>query len=571
MEKHGVHVEVIPAEAHWRIGLVERRNSVLRDILERVIDSQAVMTEEDFDTALESAVHAINSMTYTHGRPAYMAVFGQIPRLPGGLLEDDRSLCTNVEPLPGAMRPDVLRAEAVKAIAEINVSQALRRALLRKTAASPKDLQIEPGQNCAYWRWQNPRSKSTKKRGGWVVARFLANDPDGRSAWLHSGNTTIQVSLEQLRSAHGFENWQPSREDIAAIKDGATSIQKDLWEDHRADGPPRDEDEYDYDLEVEMPQPLALPLAVPSTEHQQPAASQQQHQDTQTTPRPQPAQQHNTSMEYHQHTTTNVNTGDLHLSVSQSAPPQQPASTSRFGMTRQDRAQYVPLRPGRGRSRTPSRQLAPASQHTTGGASTPTAVATLPAPAQAQQQHLDIGEMAPVTPPELQAADHVTPTASQAASNSNPQPPVSGDTTPPLPELVDLTTDEQQQPPASTDPYQHMELQDQQPPTLVELPQKRPHEALLIQSYGLEPPPYNWDGSPDQPNLANPSTTFARTAAAVLQREGHPVLVTDLTVNRDNDSDDESSSNEKQDPAERMLTRKEAKTLDREIPWRQIL
>ena len=571
MEKHGVHVEVIPAEAHWRIGLVERRNSVLRDILERVIDSQAVMTEEDFDTALESAAHAINSMTYTHGRPAYMAVFGQIPRLPGGLLEDDRSLCTNVEPLPGAMRPDVLRAEAVTAIAEINVSQALRRALLRKTAASPKDLQIEPGQNCAYWRWQNPRSKSTKKRGGWVVARFLANDPDGRSAWLHSGNTTIQVSLEQLRSAHGFENWQPSREDIAAIKDGATSIQKDLWEDHRADGPPRDEDEYDYDLEVEMPQPLALPLAAPSTEHQQPAASQQQHQDTQTTPRSQPAQQHNTSMEYHQRTTTNVNTGDLHLSVSQSAPPQQPASTSRFGMTRQDRAQYVPLRPGRGRSRTPSRQLAPPSQHTTGGASTPTAVATLPAQAQAQQQHLDIGEMAPVTPPELQAAYHVTPTASQAASNSNPQPPVSGDTTPPLPELVDLTTDEQQQPPASTDPYQHMGLQDQQPPTLVELPQKRPYEALLIQSYGLEPPPYNWDGSPDQPNLANPSTTFARTAAAVLQREGHPVLVTDLTVNRDNDSDDESSSNEKQDPAERMLTRKEAKALDREIPSWQIL
>ena len=34
MEKHGVHV--IPAEAHWRIGLVERRSSVLRDTLERV-------------------------------------------------------------------------------------------------------------------------------------------------------------------------------------------------------------------------------------------------------------------------------------------------------------------------------------------------------------------------------------------------------------------------------------------------------------------------------------------------------------------------------------------------------
>ena len=425
------------------------------------------------------------------------------------------------------MRPDVLRAEAVKAIAEINVSQARCRALLRKTAASPKDLQIEPGQNCAHWRWQIQVDQEA-----WWMGRGQISSQRPRRYGSIPATPAFRC---HLRSAHGFENWQPLREDIAAIKDGATSIQKDLWEDHRADGPPREEDEYDYDLEVEMPQPLALPLAAPSTEQQQPAASQQQHQDTQTTPRPQPAQQHNTSMEYHQRTTTNVNTGDLHLSVSQSAPLQQQASTSRFGMTRQDRAQYVPLRPGRGRSRTPSRELAPASHHTTGGASTATAVAAFPTPSQAQQQHLDIGEMAPVTPPKLQAADYITPTASQAASNSNPQPPASGDTTPQLPELVDLTADEQQQPQAPTDPYQHMELQEQQP----------------------HPP--------------NPSTTLAGTAAAVLQREGYPVLVTDLTVNRDNESDGESSNNEKQDPAERMLTRKEAKALDREIPWRQIL
>ena len=28
-------------------------------------------------------------MTYSHGRPAYMAVFGQIPRIGAGLLQDD--------------------------------------------------------------------------------------------------------------------------------------------------------------------------------------------------------------------------------------------------------------------------------------------------------------------------------------------------------------------------------------------------------------------------------------------------------------------------------------------------
>ncbi|CAL1162801.1 unnamed protein product [Cladocopium goreaui] len=184
VERRGILLEVVPAEAHWRIGLIEMRNAVLRDILERIIDSEAVMTSDDFDAALEAAVHALNSMTYSHGRPQYMAVFGQIPRVGGGL--------------HGAVRADILRAEAMKALAEINTSQSLRRALLRKTA-TPHHNQLLPGQNCAYWRWQNPRGRSTKKRGAWVVARFLSYDPDGRSAWLHSGTTTLQVSLEQLR------------------------------------------------------------------------------------------------------------------------------------------------------------------------------------------------------------------------------------------------------------------------------------------------------------------------------------------------------------------------------------
>ena len=167
------------------------------------------MDVNDFDQALDGAVHAINSMTYTHGRPPYMAVFGQIPRVASGLLQDDMSLITH--PVQqGRIRPDILRAEAMRALADINTSQALRRALLRKTATTnQKDLL--PGQSCAYWRRQIPKGRGTKKKGAWIVARFLSYDPDGPSAWLHSGTTTIQVSLEQLRGAFGFEHWQPTR------------------------------------------------------------------------------------------------------------------------------------------------------------------------------------------------------------------------------------------------------------------------------------------------------------------------------------------------------------------------
>ena len=183
---------------------------MLRDILERIIDSEAIMTNEDFDEAIDSATHALNSMTYSHGRPPYMAVFGQIPRVGTGLLQDDKASSTRMtRPEASVQRSSVQRPW--KALIEINTSQSLRRALLRKTATAHHN-ELLPGQNRAYWRWQNPRGRSTKKRGAWVVARFLAYEPDGRSAWLHAGTTTVQTSLEQIRAAHGFENWQPSKE-----------------------------------------------------------------------------------------------------------------------------------------------------------------------------------------------------------------------------------------------------------------------------------------------------------------------------------------------------------------------
>ncbi|CAJ1448531.1 unnamed protein product [Effrenium voratum] len=247
MEGHGVMLDIIPAETRWRIGLIERRNSILRDTLERVIDSQAVTDTQGFEDALDASVHAMNSFTYSHGRPAYMAVFGQIPRVPGGLLQDNRSLCYKPEQTDNFTRPEILRAEAVKALAEINASAALRRALLRKTATTIRR-DLLPGQPTAFWRWQNPRGRTTRKRGGWTMARFLSYDPDLKSAWVHSGTTTMQVAVEQVRAACGFESWTPDKGDIDLLHDAARNIREDMWEDHRAAGHDPEEDSYDFEF-----------------------------------------------------------------------------------------------------------------------------------------------------------------------------------------------------------------------------------------------------------------------------------------------------------------------------------
>ena len=47
--RHGILHETIPAEAHHRIGRIERRNALLRTIVERIVDERGVATIEMLD------------------------------------------------------------------------------------------------------------------------------------------------------------------------------------------------------------------------------------------------------------------------------------------------------------------------------------------------------------------------------------------------------------------------------------------------------------------------------------------------------------------------------------------
>ena len=84
LEALGIEVEFCPPEAHWTIATIERRNAVLRTILERMVDSNAATTPEEVEDILSATLHALNSSAMTKGRSAYQAVFGRVPRLAGG-------------------------------------------------------------------------------------------------------------------------------------------------------------------------------------------------------------------------------------------------------------------------------------------------------------------------------------------------------------------------------------------------------------------------------------------------------------------------------------------------------
>ena len=123
----------------------------------------------------------------------------------------------------------------------------MKRALLRKTRTQQDLHALLPGQAVAYWRMSGKTRQH--KRGAWNLARFLAWDPDKKSAWLQVGKHSVRIGKTQIRAASGWENWSPTEEDLKTIKDAENNIAQGLWQEELGDHPEQeDEGHIDEDI-----------------------------------------------------------------------------------------------------------------------------------------------------------------------------------------------------------------------------------------------------------------------------------------------------------------------------------
>eukprot|EP00971_Amphidinium_carterae_P203488 4038157-Amphidinium_carterae.1 len=211
LESLGVLVHYCSPNDHWQIGQIERHNHVLREMVERVVDQEAVVDPQGLD--ILSCTNAKNTLSRRAGLAPFTAVFGRTPRLPAELLSDqgDPGSWFNMTQDEVLARAQQLRCAALRAFADTEQSTTLRTAVLRQLPK--KSCEFLPGQKVAFWRSRAlPRHGGRGRRGGFQIGTFLAYDGG------------VEKCRGKCMGASCGPSWLPDRQQWESVLKGERAI-----------------------------------------------------------------------------------------------------------------------------------------------------------------------------------------------------------------------------------------------------------------------------------------------------------------------------------------------------------
>ncbi|CAE7239180.1 RE1 [Symbiodinium sp. CCMP2592] len=228
-DKYSVHLDIVPGEAHWKIGTVENAVKGVKDVMSKLSHYDPEITPQE---ALAEAVHAFNHRELIRGFSPAQHILGMAPDETGRFIAGSPHAHPQlaVENPSGEFQRGVqLRAEAEKALAEWTAGQRLMRA---KHSRHRPCYDYVPGELVYYWRTQD--SNKGRRQPGGKHGRFLGparilatesrrdeagNIRPGGSVWLVKGRSLLKCAPEQLRRATDREELV---EALASTTEGAT-------------------------------------------------------------------------------------------------------------------------------------------------------------------------------------------------------------------------------------------------------------------------------------------------------------------------------------------------------------
>ena len=210
-DRHSIHVDLIPGEAHHQIGVCEQAVKGIKEVMGKLCDQNPELTVEE---ALSTSVNTFNCREVIRGFSPMQHLMGQNPDLTGRFMAqgEQKSAEKLIENPTGEIhRAAQLRAEAEKAHADWNASQRIKRAMNSRTKPS---YDYVPGELIYYWRSQDSE-KGRRQPGGkhgrfQGPARILAVETrrneqgqlrPGSAVWCVRGRSLIKCAPEQIRRA----------------------------------------------------------------------------------------------------------------------------------------------------------------------------------------------------------------------------------------------------------------------------------------------------------------------------------------------------------------------------------
>ena len=220
LKDYGVEQEVMPLEAPWKNGRVERAGGLWKEIFAKVTLEMNVQGLQDVITAASIVTQCRNSFPWASGYSPNQWVLGKPDvRLPGSLLLDEEAERLEVlesaeDPTSAMARALGMRESAKVAQVRLDTDGRVRRALLRQSTPTRGPFPV--GSYVYFYRWQQQPGVARNVR--WhgparVIGLELRNqrrsaDPelptDGgqpHSYWLRYGPSVVLVTGEQLRFA----------------------------------------------------------------------------------------------------------------------------------------------------------------------------------------------------------------------------------------------------------------------------------------------------------------------------------------------------------------------------------
>ena len=224
---------VAPGEAHERLGLVERRHSVLRKAIEVYLHDLGLSGTSGIKESLVYVVPQINNTANVAGFSPAQWVLGYQPQVPGDLLSD--GLGPQHPDGNSSFEDNLSRRNAAKAaLLDVDLDMRLRRALLRKYEGDNSVLQV--GQNCFFWRDARAADLVKIRWHGPAKVMIREDGPDGKPSvyWLAFKTQLIRCAPHHVRPdfTHGSQtllgNLQEARRHLQSLKSRGVTRYLDL-------------------------------------------------------------------------------------------------------------------------------------------------------------------------------------------------------------------------------------------------------------------------------------------------------------------------------------------------------